>query len=242
MRVRRLMLPAILALLFATGTASAEGLAGRFSVAVQVGTQSEVAGDIITATQGTLIDKPATLKAQRYRDIYRPALRLQGTLSYGVGKQLEVFARASYYKAKKAGIDAGTFAGLTMNAFFDQYRESGAELGLRYTIAPQGRLKSHIGPVVGVRHVDEALVSFSVPDAGIAVLNEPFTKGGYVLVVGADLGFNFELSPNAFVGVDTGLRYQQAPTAFGSLPELPGFEGAGGRWTAPVTATLGFRF
>jgi hypothetical protein len=242
MKARRLLLPATLAVLLAPASARADGLAGRFSIAVQVGTQSDVAGDLINSTQGTLIGQPATLQAKRYRDVYRPALRLQAFAGYGVGAKLELFLRGSYYEAKKAGIEAGTFAAQPMFLFFDRYREVGAELGLRYYIAPQSRLKSYIGPVVGLRHLDEVLVSFSIPNAGSAVLNVPFSKGGSVAVFGADLGFDFDLSRSFFVGVDTGLRYQQAPASFGSLPELGAFEGTGGRWTAPVTATVGVRF
>ena len=242
MKARRLLPPAILALLLAPVAARAEGLAGRFSIAVQAGTQSEIAGDIIASAQGTLVSKPTSFVSKRYRDVYRPALRLQGLLAYGVAAKLELFVRGSYYKAKQAGVEAGSFDGHAMFAFFDRYREIGGELGLRYYIAPRGRLKSYLGPVVGLRHVDEVLVSLSIPDAGTAVLNVPFSKGGSAAVFGADLGFSFDLSPNVYLGVDTGLRYQQAPESFGSLPELGGFPAPAGRWTAPVTATLGVRF
>ncbi len=73
MKARRLLMPAILALLVAPDRAGAEGLAGRFSIAVQVGTQSEIAGDLTAATQGTLLGRPATVLAKSYRDVYRPA-------------------------------------------------------------------------------------------------------------------------------------------------------------------------
>lgn len=242
MKARRLLMPAILALLVAPGRAGAEGLAGRFSVAAQVGTQSEIAGDLTAATQGTLLGRPATVLAKSYRDVYRPALRLQGVIAYGLSEHVELFTRGSYYKAKKAGIEAGSFDGKPLFAYFDQYREYGGELGLRYYVAPRTRLRSYLGPVVGFRHVDEVLVALSAPDAGTAVLNVPFSHGGTLAVFGADLGLEFEFTPNFFVGVDTGLRYQQAPSGFDSLPELGGFAANGGRWTAPVTGTVGVRF
>jgi hypothetical protein len=240
---RRLLPPAILALLIAPGVAHAEGLAGRFSISVQAGTQSEVSGDIISTAQGTLIGKEAVTEAKRYRDLYRPDLRLQGLLAYGIATKWELFARGSYYKAEEAGIEAGTWDGKPLFTFFDQYREVGGELGLRYYIAPQSRLKSYIGPVVGIRHVDEVLMDLSVPDAGSAVLNVPFTQAGNVWVFGADLGFAFDITPGFFVGVDTGIRYQQAPASFGA-PEIGGIglQANDSRWTAPVTATLGVRF
>jgi hypothetical protein len=242
MKARRLLPPAVLALLIAPAAARAEGLAGRFSVSVQAGTQSEIAGDLTVAAQGSLIDKPATIQSTSYKDAYRPDLRLQGVLAYGVATKLELFVRGTYYKADNQGIEVGTFDGKQMFGFFGDYEEVGGELGLRYYFAPQSRLKSYLGPVVGLRHVDEVLVSFEVPEAGSAVRNVPFTQAGNVPVFGLDLGFTFDLTPSFYVGVDTGLRYQSAPEAFGSLPALGAFESSEGRWTAPVSATLGVRF
>ena len=242
MKALRLLPPAILALLVAPGAAGAEGLAGRFSIAVQAGTQSEISGDVTAATQGTLLGHPATILAKSYKDLYRPDLRLQGLLAYGVAAKLELFVRGSYYKAVNKGLEIGTYDGHPMYGFFGDYKEVGGELGLRYYIAPQSRLKSYIGPVIGLRHVDEVLVSFEVPDAGTAVRNVPFTSSGNLAVFGADLGFAFDFTPNFYLGLDTGLRYQTAPDGLGSLPELGGYDAGSGRWTAPVSATLGVRF
>jgi hypothetical protein len=240
---RRLLPPAILALLVAPGVAHAEGLAGRFSIAVQAGTQSEVSGDIISSAHGTLIGKAAVTEAKSYRDLYRPNWRLQGLLAYGVATKWEVFARGTYYESGEGGIGAGIWDGKPLFTFFDQYREIGGELGLRFYIAPQSRLKSYIGPVVGIRHVDEVLMDISVPEAGSAVLNIPFTQADNVWVFGADLGFVFDITPSLFVGVDTGIRYQQAPASF-AAPEIGGIglQANDPRWTAPVSATLGVRF
>jgi hypothetical protein len=240
---RRLLPPAILALLFAPGVARAEGLAGRFSIAVQAGTQSEVSGNIVASAHGTVVGQEVVTEAQRYRDLYRPNLRLQGMLAYGIATKAELVARGTYYKADAAGIEAGTWNGKPLFTFFDQYREIGGELGLHYYIAPQSRLKSYFGPIVGVRHVDEVLMDLSVPEAGSAVLNLPFTQADYVWVFGADLGFVFDITPGFFLGVDTGIRYQQAPAEF-SVPELAGIglRANDARWTAPVSATVGVRF
>ncbi len=242
MKALRLLPPAILALLVVPGAAGAEGLAGRFSIAVQAGTQSEVSGDVTVATQGTLLGKPASILTKSYKDVYRPDLRLQGLLAYGVATKLELVLRGSYYKAVNKGLEIGAYDGHPMFGFFGDYKEVGGELGLRYYIAPQSRLKSYLGPVIGLRHVDEVLVSFEVPDAGTAVRNVPFTQSGNLAVFGADLGFAFDITPNLYLGVDTGLRFQKAPDSFFSLPELGAYEGSAGRWTAPVSATLGVRF
>lgn len=242
MKALRLLTPAILALLVAPGAALADGLAGRFSIAFQAGTQSEISGDVTAATQGTLLDKPATILAKSYKDVYRPDLRLQGLLAYGVATKLELVLRGSYYKAVNKGLEVGTYDGHTMYGFFGDYKEVGGELVLRYYIAPQSRLKSYLGPIIGLRHVDRVLLSLEVPDAGTAVRNLPFTNSGNLAVFGADLGFAFDFTPNLYLGVDTGLRYQTAPDALGSLSGLAGYDAGSGRWTAPVSATLGVRF
>ena len=78
-----LVAAAVLSLLPAA--ARAEGLAGRFTIAAQVGTQSEVSGNMIQSASGTLLDRTVTIDSLRYRDIYAPELRLQGLFGYGVG-------------------------------------------------------------------------------------------------------------------------------------------------------------
>lgn len=249
MRARSFATAATLTLVLAPGVAGAEdGLAGRVTVAFEAGTQSELSGSQMAATQGTLIDKPVSIDSKRYRDIYKPDLRLQGLLGYGLTSHLELVVRGSYYKADGVGVEAGTFDGHPMSVFFDDsslprpYKEYGAELGLRYYISPRGRLRSYLGPVVGVRSVSSLLVSFSVPEASTAVLNVPFTEKTTLPVFGLDLGFAFMLTPQLYLGVNTGLRYQPAATQSNALPGLQGIDDVGARWTAPVVATLGVRF
>jgi len=235
---------AVFAVLLAPGPASAQGLAGRFSLAIQGGTQAEVSGDLMAAADGILIAKPATLHSISYRDVYGASLRLQAFAGYGVADRVEVFARGTYYQTDAVGgVDAGTWNGTTpVFAFFEPYEEWGGELGLRYYLAVQGRLKSYVAPVVGARFVDEVLVSYSVPDAGSAVLNVPFSESSTVPVFGLDLGFTFDLGEHVFLGVDSGIRYQTAATGFDALPGLETLDDSSGRWSAPVSATLGVRF
>jgi hypothetical protein len=232
----------VLLALLAPGVAGAEGLKGSFTVAFQAGTQSEVAGDILKGASGSLIGKPTAIDSLRYRDVYTPDLRLQGLLGYGVGERTELVARVSWYEAEATGIEAGTRDGKAVFAFFGPYEEVGLEVGLRYYISSSGRLKSYVAPVVGARFLTEVLVSFSVPDAGSALLNLPFSQEGAVPVFGLDLGFTFDIASHVFLGVDTGLRYQTAPSPFEGLEGLSGIDDSDGRWTAPVVASIGVRF
>jgi hypothetical protein len=222
----------------------AEGLEGKFMVAAQIGTQSEVSGNLMQAAQGTLLSQPISIDSARYRDVYGPDLRYQALLGYGVTSRTEIIARASYYKTEAAGIEAGTLSGRQLLAFFEPnaYEEVGLELGYRFYFASQTRLKSYIAPIVGVRFLEEILVTFAAQEAGSSITNIPFSKEGSVAVFGADIGFSFDLGQNFFVGVDTGIRYQSAPPQFDYLLGLTKIDDSEGRWTAPVVASIGFRF
>jgi len=238
---------AVLSLLPAA--AHAQGLAGRFTIAAQVGTQSEVSGNMVQSTSGTLLDRPVTIDSLRYRDIYAPDWRLQGLLGYGVGERTEVIARATWYKSTAVkGIEVGTLDEQQLFSYFpsqdepSDYEEVGFEIGLRYYIATQSRLKSYVAPVVGVRFLNEALVSLSAPAAGSSIQNVPFSQESTVPVFGLDIGFTFDLGERFYVGMDTGIRYQSPPDAFGYPLGLSRVDDSDGRWSAPVTAMLGVRF
>ncbi len=242
-----LVATAVLSLLPAA--ARADGMAGRFTIAAQVGTQSEVSGNMIQSASGTLLDRAVTIDSLRYRDIYAPELRLQGLLGYGVGTRTEVIARATWYKSTAVkGIEVGTLDDQLLFAYFpsetapSDYEEVGFEVGFRYYLATQARLKSYIAPVVGVRFFNEALVSFSAPAAGSSIQNVPFSKESTVPVFGLDIGFSFDLGERFYIGMDTGLRYQPPPDAFDYLLGLTKIDDSDGRWSAPVTVMLGVRF
>ena len=213
-------------------------------VAAQIGTQSEVSGNLMQSAQGTLLSQPISIDSARYRDVYGPDFRYQLLLGYGVSSRSEIVARASYYKTDAAGIEAGTLNGRQLLAFFqpNAYEEVGLELGYRFYFASQTRLKSYIAPIVGVRFLKEILVTFAAQEAGSSITNIPFSKEGSVAVFGADIGFSFDLGQNFFVGVDTGIRYQAAPPQFDYLLGLTKIDDSDGRWTAPVVASIGFRF
>jgi hypothetical protein len=244
MKARTWLTAAVVAASLAPGVARAAGVEGRFSIAFQAGTQSEIAGDLIRSAQGTLVGKPFTIESQRYRDVYAPDLRLQGLLGYGVGERTEVIARGTYYKAEGTAVEVGTFNEVPLAVYFPlgDYEEVGFEVGLRYYIAAAGRLKSYVAPVAGARFLSEVLVTYSASEAGSSIQNVPFTEKSTVAVFGLDIGFTFDLGTHFFVGVDTGLRYQTAPSQFDFLGDLSAIDDSSAQWTAPVVASLGVRF
>lgn len=245
MKARSCLAATVLGALLSPVVARAEGVAGRFTIAFQGGTQSELAGDLMKGTTGTLLGKPFTLESQRYRDVYSPDLRLQGLLGFGLSERVELIARGTYYKAEGTALEVGTLDEKAAYAFFDpygDYEEAGVEVGLRLYIAAASRLKSYIAPIVGARRLTETYISLEVPGAGSAIRNVPFNAKGTVPLFGLDLGIAFDLGEHFFVGVDTGLRYQGAPSRADGLPGLPEVNDSDGKWSSPVVASIGLRF
>ena len=244
MKARSWLLTAALVAVLPTVGYGAEGLEGKFMVAAQVGTQSELSGNLIQGSLGTLVNQPIVIETQGYRDIYGPDVRVQLLLGYGVSSNSEIVARATYYKTEAEGVAAGLLSGKPLLVFFEpyDYEEVGFEFGYRFYLASQTRLKSWIAPIVGVRFLHEILMTLASQEAGSSIVNIPFSKEGAVPVFGLDLGFSFDLGQHMFIGVDTGIRYQTAPPQFDFLPGLTKIDDSDGRWTAPVVASVGVRF
>ena len=195
MKARSWLLTAALIAVLAPVGYGAEGIEGRFTVAAHVGTQSEVSGNIMQGTVGTLLSQPIIVDSARYRDVYGADWRYQFMLGYGTGAHSEIAASASYYKTPGAGVEAGRLSDKKLLAFFqpNDYEEIGLELGYRYYLSAQSRLKSYIGPIVGVHFIQQdILVAFAAQEAGTSIVNVPFAQKGAVPVVGMNIGFSFD--------------------------------------------------
>lgn len=243
MKARRIAAAAVLAVVLGAGLATAaEGIAGRFAIAAQVGTQTEVSGDMLRSGQGTVAIFPVTFDSVSYRDVYGPDVRVQGFLGYGVAERVEIVLRGGWYKSEGRAVSAGTFADGDLFAYVSDYEEWGLELAARYYIAHRSRLKSYLAPVAGLRSTNDIFVDYSLPAAGSAVLNVPFTKDTTVPVLGLDIGVSFDLTENLFIALDSGIRWQGAPTDANALTTLGSVDDSESRWTAPVLFSLGVRF
>jgi hypothetical protein len=245
MKARSWLAATVLGAILLPANSRAQGIEGRFMIAFQVGTQSELGGDLLKGTTGTAFDKPLTLESQSYRDVYAPDLRLQGLAAYGIGEKTEIIARGTYYKANGTALEVGKLNDDPVYAFFDpygEYEEAGVELGLRLYIAAAGRLKSYIAPVVGVHWLSETYITLSVPDAGSEIQNLPLHAKNTKAVFGLDIGLTFDLGDHFVLGLDTGLRYQGAPTQANGLPGLEEIDDSDARWSSPVVVSIGLRF
>lgn len=243
MKARRIATAAGLAVVLGAGPASAaEGIAGRFAIAAQVGTQSEIGGDLVRSGQGTVSVFPVTFESVSYRNVYEPKVRVQGLLGYGVSEKVEIVLRGGWYESEGAGVDAGGFANGDLFAYFSDYEEWGIEVAARYYLSHRSRLKSYIAPVAGLRSTNAVYTDFNLPAVGSAVLNVPFSDETTVPVFGLDIGVSFDLTENLFLALDSGIRWQGASSDANALPSLSAIDDSEGRWTAPVLFSLGVRF
>jgi hypothetical protein len=220
-----------------------EGLEGRWTLAFQGGTDSEVSGNVLSGVDGELFELPVTVNSRRYRDMYNPGVRLQALVGFGLTPSGEIFARASYYKIESpGGVESGTVADDALFAYVAPYEEWGMELGYRLYLASQARLKSYVAPVGGVRFLDRILLNLFAPDRDSAIYNLPQFNVSTVAVFGLDLGFSFDITDNVYLGLEAELRYQTKPSPGPMPPGLEGINDQGERWSAPIVATVGVRF
>ena len=225
-------------------SASEEGLKGRWSVALQGGTDLELSGMVHEGGSGTVLGLPTTVEARSFGDVYDPGFRGQLSVGYGIGQASELFLRGSYYKMTSETLQVGTVASLQLNGDFAEYKEWGAELGYRRYFSVDKPFKLYVGGLAGLRFVSTLPATFSVPAAGVVLSDVPFYDSSSVAVFGADLGFTFDLSKAVAVGLETGPRYQ---TGLSDLEGLAGtgleqINDTGSRWSMPVVATVSVRF
>ena len=244
MNLRKMLLAAAAVAVVAPATARAEGIEGRWSLALQGGTDIELSGNVHEGGSGTVLALPTSVQARSFSDVYDPSFRAQASIGYGIGPKSEVFLRGSYYKMSSETLQVGTVAGLVLNADFADYKEWGAELGYRYYFKADQPFKPYLGIAAGLRFVSELPSTFSVPAANVVLSDVPFYDSSTVGVFGGDLGFSYDVSESVALGIEAGLRYQ---TGLSDLEGLAGtglepINDAGSRWSVPVLATVTFSF
>lgn len=225
-------------------SARAEGIEGKWSVGLQGGTDIEVSGDVHTAGSGTVLGLPTSVEARSYADIYDASFRGQLWVGYGVSRNVELFARGSYYKMTSNNVEVGSVAGLDLFGEWSEYKEWGVEVGPRLYFSPEKALKPYVAATAGLRFLSENPATFRVPAAGVVLDDVPFYDESTVGVFGADLGFTYDVSPVVALGLEAGIRYQTSPSPLNGLAGtgLDDINDTGSRWSLPILGTVSFRF
>jgi hypothetical protein len=249
------MIAALAVLLVPGARAQDPGLEGKVSFAVQGGIVTEISGNLLVHTEGTLFARPATIFSNNYRQVYKTGFsdfNTAVTVNFGVKPGGEIFLRGSHFKKTPVAFLAGTVKYIEddtveesdLAAILEPYEEWGVELGYRFYLAWRTRLKSFFAPVAGIRWTDRITIErMSAAERGSFILDVPLYVASTVPVFGADIGFTFDLGSHVFVGLEAEIRYQTKLTASEDI--FPGFTGlntGGQRWSAPVFLTAGVRF
>jgi hypothetical protein len=242
MKARSSWMAGVAVALLGVTSAGAQELKGRWTLAFEGGTDTEISGSVLTGTTGSFVGFPVTIDTRSYRDLFRPKFRVQGLIGYGVAPAQELVVKGTYYKVTNEGVAAGTMGDSDLFAFFTDYEEVGGELAYRFYLATRTRLKSYLAPVIGVRHVQAMWVSFEVPELGISIRNVPLYASSTIPVFGADIGFGFDFGDHFYIGLETGIRYQTKPSQENALPGFEAIDDGGDRWSAPVVVQIGVRF
>lgn len=233
-----------MALAVLPAVAGADGIEGRWSVALGGGTDLELSGDVHTAGAGSVLSLPTRVESRGYSDIYDRSFRGQLSVGYGVSRNVEVFARGSYYEMTSGNVRVGDVASLDLFGRWTDYREWGLEAGPRLYLSPESAFKPYAALTAGVRFLRANPATFSVPAAGVVLNDVPFFDEATVGVFGADLGFTYDVARNVAVGMETGPRYQTKPSPLGGLAGtgLDRINDTASRWSMPILGTISFRF
>lgn len=242
--MRKQMIGLALTLAALPGVAGADGIQGRWSVALGGGTDLELSGDVHTAGAGSVLSLPTQVEARGYSDIYDRSFRGQLAVGYGVSRSVEIFARGSYYKMTSGNVLVGDVASLDLFGRWTDYKEWGFEAGPRLYFTPDRAFKPYAAVTAGVRFLRANPATFSVPAADVVLSDVPFFDETTVGVFGADLGFTYDLAPGVAVGMETGPRYQTKPSPLRGLAGtgLDRINDTASRWSMPVLGTVSFRF
>jgi hypothetical protein len=228
----------------AAALAQEEGVAGRWSVTFTGGVSVPAGGEFHEGGRGAVLGLATTVEAKKNRDVYDPGVGWRAGVGYGVSRHVELFGTFAWERASSSELSVGHVASLDLRASFGDYTSYGVDAGLRYHLAPGGRVNPYVAALAGFRRVDAIPGTFSVPAAGVTLEDTPFFDDSTVPVVGGDVGVLFAVSPSVSLGVEGGVRYHT------DLSELEGLAGtglenlndAGSRWSVPITGVLRFSF
>lgn len=227
----------------------------RTGVAVNIGVDPVVAGQVVREAETSGIFGTARVNNRSYPDIYRLARIFGGEVSYELAGRREVLARVTFTRSASRGpvefreIIARFPASRTASsAEFSDYKTMAIEGGVRWYLRSQGVARPYVGGTGGVAVVRTIMIDPPVrtpPPFGPQTVSNIFFQESTVPTLAGVAGLSFAVRPQLQLRFETGLRYQGRPGAEPPdewtgpwLNEI--YDGL--RWSIPMTATLQLRF
>ena len=248
------------AVLMLAAPAQAQTEAGTVAISVYGGADFPVSGTMHDGANAPIADlgvlnpalagTPATLQIQprSHSDVYDTGYSGGVELAYGTGSNGELLMTARYTKASGNLINVGgAAAGAPVNATlpifgdFGDYKTWAFEAGYRQYLGSGDGMKPFIALRGGATRISAISANFTVPDAGIALNNVPFSDSSWVFSGGADIGLSIPLGERASIVPEVGIQYTGGAkgndSALGGLG-LGTINDKGARWSVPVRVRL----
>lgn len=263
MNSRQKIMVAGSAFLLGAGLASpamAQMTPGSWSVSIGGGGSIAVGGTMhgganapvadLGALNPALAGIPATLQIQErsQNDVYDTGWSIGGEIGYALSDSGEALLGVRYLKANGNRINVGAAAaGAPVNASlpvfgnFGDYEALSIELGYRQYLGNAGGFTPFVSARAGTTRISGISADFTVPDAGIALNNVPFSKASWVFSGGAALGVSVPLGEKISLEPEVGIHYADGAkgndAALGGLG-LGGINDKGQRWSVPISVRL----
>lgn len=220
------------------------GIQGKWSLTAKGGLNLEISGDVHDGGTGTVLALPTTVVPKSFKDIYKSSLDWGFSLGYGVSPSAEILGIFSYHKMSAERIQVGDVADLPLFALFDDWSETGLQLGYRQYFMMDSAVKPYITVSGGAKFLKRVNSTLTVPAAEVVLSDVPFYDKSTLLTVGANVGICYDISPNFGLLLDAGLQYQGKPKQIEGLAGtgLENINDVASRLYTPVLAGVVIRF
>lgn len=252
----------MVALSILTPVAHAHMSAGDVSLSISGGANLAIGGTMHDGANAPVADLgalnpdldgiPAILQIEdrSQNNVYDTGWNLGAELGYALSDSGEALLGVRYLKANGNRINVGgAAAGAPVNATlpvfgdFGDYEAVSIELGYRQYVGDTSGVKPFLSGRIGTTRISAIQANFTVPDAGIALNDVPFSKSSWVLSGALGVGVSLHLSEKVRLEPEVGLQYIDG--AKGNDAALAGLglgriNNKGDRLSVPINVRLKF--
>jgi opacity protein-like surface antigen len=261
--MKKLLIAASLSLAVSAPAFAAGPQQDKFSLSFFGGLDMPVSGDVHTGATALVpdlgplnpdlegIDAELRIGARGHDRIYGLATSLGGEFGYGFSDRSEIFGQVRYTTADEGSLRVGGAFVPALNTelpvfgTFTDYKSLAVEVGYRYYFMDSGHARPYVAGRLGATRTDGIRATFEIPDAGISIVDVPFTEKKWAGSAGLDVGVNIPVSERFSISAETGVRYiadlSGDDSAIGGLG-LGSINDAGKRVSVPFTLIGRFDF
>ena len=214
-----------------------------WSVAVNVGADNPISGNLVDGGIGTLNSMAVVIDPASYGDVFGNGVQWRFSAGYMLWPNIEFLGIVSYGVASGEPLAIGT-AAAPLYADFSDRQELGIEGGYRRYLGARGHWRPYAGGTVGLVFVDRIQANFTVPATGTVQTSAELYDNSTAFTVSGHGGVLYEMSERVGIGGELALRWR------GGLSESDDLQGSGlekindnsDSWSLPFSLVARFRF